>query len=63
VTKTWEQLGRENAEKANERLRQQGEESRQRHANDALREMIDILNSIDSRIARIENLIEGLARV
>lgn len=59
---TWQQLGAESAARENERLRHQGEAHRQKVANDALTEMVSILNSIDSRIARIETLVTNLTK-
>ena len=57
---TWQQLGAESAARENERLRQQGEAHRQKVANDALSEMVNILTSIDARISRVESLLKDI---
>ena len=60
---SWQQLGAESAARENERMRQQGEAHRQKVANDALAEMVSILNSIDARLNRVENLIAEVTPV
>lgn len=57
MTATWDDLGREAARKANAEMNRRTQEYYARSTNDVLREIVDVIKSIDSRLQKIEILL------